>query len=203
MIRRLRWKVVAINMLFVTAILALVFAGVYRTASVSLRSESEAQLRMALQGSVFDTLRPGQENVAPCFVAEVYPSGNVRISGSSYYDLGDEEALQDIIQECLDREEDSGVLHDYHLRYLRASTPLSLRIAYTDSSLEQSALRALTGPILLMGLLALAVLFGCSYGLSGLITRPVGRAWQEQQRFLSDASHELKTPLTVILSTAD
>lgn len=29
------------------------------------------------------------------------------------------------------------------------------------------------------------------------------RAWQEQQRFLSDASHELKTPLTVILSSAD
>ena len=203
MIRRLRWKVVAINMLFVTAILALVFAGVYRTASVSLRSESEQQLQMALQGGIFDTLRPGQENAAPCFVAEVYPSGNVRISGSSYYDLGDEKALQDIIQECLDREEDSGVLHDYHLRYLRKSTPLSLRIAFTDSSLEQAALRSLTGPILLMGLAALAVLFACSFVLSGLITRPVGRAWQEQQRFLSDASHELKTPLTVILSSAD
>ena len=56
---------------------------------------------------------------------------------------------------------------------------------------------------MLIGLAAFAALFGFSYLLSGLITRPVEKAWQEQQRFLSDASHELKTPLTVILSSAD
>ncbi len=33
--------------------------------------------------------------------------------------------------------------------------------------------------------------------------RPVRRAWQEQKQFMSDASHELKTPLTVILSSTE
>lgn len=31
----------------------------------------------------------------------------------------------------------------------------------------------------------------------------MGRAWQQQKQFLSDASHELKTPLTVILSSTE
>lgn len=77
------------------------------------------------------------------------------------------------------------------------------RLAFTDSTLEQSALRAMAGNLLLIALAALVVLLGCSYLLSGVAARPVERAWQEQQRFLSDASHELKTPLTVILSSAD
>ena len=122
--------------------------------------------------------------------------------GSSYYQISEEDLLA-LVQECLSQQEESGLLTDYHLRYLRYDGALSIRIAFTDSTLEQSALRAMAGNLLLIALAALVVLLGCSYLLSGVAARPVERAWQEQQRFLSDASHELKTPLTVILSSAD
>ena len=188
MIRRLRWKIVGISMLFVTLVLAAVFTGVMLTAHSSLEQSSTRQLEEALRGEGYD----GQ-NGQPCFVTEVYPSGTVRVMGSSYYQISEEDLLA-LVQECLSQQEESGLLTDYHLRYLRYDGALSIRIAFTDSTLEQSALRAMAGNLLLIALAALVVLLGCSYLLSGVAARPVERAWQEQQRFLSDASHELKTP---------
>ena len=176
MIRRLRWKIVGISMLFVTLVLAAVFTGVMLTARSSLEQSSTRQLEEALRGEGYD----GQ-NGQPCFVTEVYSSGTVRVMGSSYYQISEEDLLA-LVQECLSQQEESGLLTDYHLRYLRYDGALSIRIAFTDSTLEQSALRAMAGNLLLIALAALVVLLGCSYLLSGVAARPVERAWQEQQR---------------------
>lgn len=194
---KLRWKVVGLNMLLVTVVLLAVFIGVVASARTSLRHNTEQQLQQALNG-----VTTYGQGALPCFVAEVFPSGTVRVSDSGYYQL-DKAALRALVQECVNQSADSGVLPDYHLRYLRAVGFSTIRIAFTDSSLEQATLRSLVLTSLLIGMAALAVLFGCSYWLSGFVTRPVEKAWTEQRRFLSDASHELKTPLTVILSSAD
>ena len=203
MIRRLRWKVIGLNMGMVFCVLLAVFAAVYFSSRAVIARSVQQQLQQVLQtGSGYDLSQPGQEGV-PCFVAEVYASGTVRVSGNSYYDLTDKAALVDIVTAALSVDSDEGVLAEHHLRYLRQTGLLSTRIAFTDSTLEQATLRSLLTGSLLIGLAALAVLFACSYVLSGAVTRPVDRAWQQQKQFLSDASHELKTPLTVILSSAE
>ena len=86
MIRRLRWKIVGISMLFVTLVLAAVFTGVMLTARSSLEQSSTRQLEKALRGEGYD----GQ-NGQPCFVTEVYSSGTVRVMGSSYYQISEED----------------------------------------------------------------------------------------------------------------
>lgn len=201
MIRKLRWKVVGLNMLFVAVILLVIFVGVFFSTRSHLLHGMEIQLHQALEGGT--KLPPPDENTWPCFVAEVFPSGTVRLSGNHYYQIYSDDEIASIVQDCLSKPDSSGILRAYHLHYLRSTTPLYTRIAFTDSTFEQTVLRPLILTLSLIMLSALAAFFGCSYVLSGLVTRPVEQTWEGQKRFLSDASHELKTPLTVILSSAD
>ena len=196
MIRKLRWKITGVTLLVSVLVLTAVFVCVYLFSRNNIAQSYEYQLRQAVVSGT-------SEVRAPCFVAEVLPSGTVRVSGSNYYDLQDEDTLLPLVTAALSADADSGVLRAQHMRYFRLEGALTIRIAFMDSTFEQATLRVLVRSCLLIGAAALLVLFGLSWLLSGFVTRPVARTWQNQQQFLSDASHELKTPLTVILSSAD
>ena len=202
MIRHLRWKVVATNMLLISLVLLAVFAAVVLISRANYRESVQQQLYQALESGDYVSRQPGAEGI-PCFVAEVYASGMARVAGNSYYDLSDQSQLAAIVTEALAQEEDTGLLADFHLRYLRKTGYTSTLIAFTDTTLESTTMRSMAAVCSLAGSAALLVLFLCSYLLSGVVTRPVGAAWAQQEQFLSDASHELKTPLTVILSSAE
>ena len=97
----------------------------------------------------------------------------------------------------------SGVLKDYRLRFLRLETPMGPRIVFADMTSEQSTLNNLIRTFLMTGSAAFLVFLGISILLARWAVKPVDLAWQQQKQFVADASHELKTPLTVIQTSAE
>ncbi|MDY5612967.1 sensor histidine kinase [Dysosmobacter sp.] len=214
MIRKLRLKFVAICMTLVTAVLAVVFLSVYFTMERSIETLSRQVLYRVAQDSLYsggsrDFVRPeisidvgGDRVLLPYFTVEVWGS-QAYVTGGTYDELENTEALQAILSDCLSQPKQEGTIRSYRLRYLRQDNGLYQKIAFVDMSMEMTVLRNMMGPYLVILLISLLLLLGVSVLLSRWATRPVEKAWKQQRQFLSDASHELKTPLTVILSNAE
>ena len=208
MIRKLRLKFVAICMLLVTAILAAVLLSVYFAMQRNIQDLSRQLLYRVIQQD--DPRRPeiaislDRDRLVylPYFTVNVWGSA-AYVTGGTYTDLENTEELAAILNDCLIQNRQEGVVADYHLRYLRRSGGLYEKLAFVDMSMERAMLREMMGSYLLIGGIALLLLLAAAVLLSWWATRPVERAWRQQRQFLSDASHELKTPLTVILSNAE
>ncbi len=95
----------------------------------------------------------------------------------------------------------SGFWGDY--RYLLCEDELGSRVIFLDCGRSLSAVRTtlLTSVVLAAaGLLAVLALL---LVLSSRIVRPVAESYEKQKRFITDAGHELKTPMTIISADAD
>ena len=200
MIKRLRLKFVCINMAIVTVMLCVIFGMVLHFTSASMEKES---LRM-MQSVAMDPLQlgiPGKTSSGvrlPYFSLQLGPGGDLLASGGGYYDLTDRDLVNELID--LSSAQKSGVLPEYDLRYVRVVTPTAQCIVFADISSEVSTMDHLFRTCLCIGAVSFIAFLLISILLAHWAVKPVETAWNQQRQFVADASHELKTPLTVLLS---
>lgn len=89
------------------------------------------------------------------------------------------------------------------LLYAVSDTSYGKAIVFIDNRIAEENIRTLIIYSIIVGIIGLIILFIISIYLSRWIVKPVEEAFEKQKRFISDASHELKTPLTVIRANTD
>ena len=230
MITKLRRQMIFMVMGVVTVLLMAIFLILYHSAVSGFETRRVEALREALQqeqpqghGAGDSTAPPeksenkpdevpmepkpgtrtppaGRED-RPILVLEKRADGTISILKNTLYTLEtpDTESLF-ALAEADNRE--YGKLPEEHLRFLKDHTAPdgTVRYAFGDTYSEEQSLHRQITASLLIGTGAFLIFLIFAVWFSGWAVKPVEEAWKRQRQFAADASHELKTPLTVILS---
>ena len=88
-------------------------------------------------------------------------------------------------------------------RFLCSAEGDATRVIFLDCGRSLSALRTVLLASVALALLGLLAVFALLMLFSPRILRPLTEGYEKQRRFITDAGHELKTPLTIIGADAD
>lgn len=137
------------------------------------------------------------------FILIVSPEGELIAEDNGMFDLSDEEYINGLFEYAESCEKESDIVPDTSLRFLRNKTPMGSSYVFTDISAETEMLEGLYRTSIIIGAAAFLLFFVISIFLAKWTVKPVEDAWDRQKQFIADASHELKTPLTVIMTNAE
>ena len=163
MIRKLRWKFVAVCMGLVALVLSAVFGAAYHAVRQNIEDLSRQMLYQVLREDSGRGAVPnpaieigGDRVLLPYFTVNIW-GDTAYITGGTYADLENTDTLRDILSQCLEQGAAEGTVNEYHLRYLSMDNGLYRKLAFVDMSMEQAVLRRLVRSYLLIALGAMLV----------------------------------------------
>ena len=104
-------------------------------------------------------------------------------------------------QEALESGKERGFIDDY--RWRKADTEDGALLLFLDCGRNLDTFRSFLLTSIAVSALGLLAVFLLILAFSGRVVRPVAESYEKQKRFITDAGHEIKTPLAIIEADAD
>ena len=214
MIPSLRRKFMAAAMISLAILIGILTVGAALLGYVRMEHSAEETLR-----SLAEERRPPRPEGRPLYpafgyrihsepmpagvlIVSVDPGGEVR---SAEY-LGmmelEGEEVRSLVREALAGEAAKGKTGSY--KYLsKEEEDGSLRLFFLDMSFPTRTLLNTVFALLLAGLASMGLLFVILFLVSGRVIRPLAENIEKQRQFVSNAGHEMKTPLGILMANTD
>lgn len=211
MAKRIKRRFILLAMLALAATLLLTFGGVYGALHRSVTREADELIGMIARngGSLpsYDTRAFGMSEETPYstryYVVWMDKDGNLLASNMQHIALGTAAQIGSQISEILRRGRATGYVGASRYNVFAPESGADYMAVVLDRSANLNTLHALRLVMLLTALAVLVLVFLLLLWLSRYAVRPFEKNQQRQRQFITDAGHELKTPLAVISSNAE
>ena len=208
MLRQLKIKFIAITMILVSIILLFVFTLMYQSNVNATYDKSVEDLKTISTLDISRFSEPQTNKVLkelqfiPLFIVNIDESGVILSQIKSNISM-DDESFKSIVKIAHESQEDIGTIKSMDIRYYKKHFSLYEKISFIDISRDNNSLDNLFVVFIMTGVMTLIFFFFIILFLSNWALLPVEKTWNQQKQFIADASHELKTPLTVLLANMD
>ena len=200
MIKKLKTRFILTSMAVVTLVLLLVSAALGLGARRVIYSDADQTLKRSMMLALGERERPSGGRGERAVVLMIDPeTGAIENKGSAMLENFSETEQQELAREAAR----GGQLKNRGVRTSVEKRNGKTYVAVVDTAMEDRLMTAAVKALALFAAGVWAALLLLVWLLSGWAVKPMAKAWAMQRRFVADASHDLKTPLTVILSNSE
>jgi len=143
---------------------------------------------------------PEAEFTTRFFIAEYDDDGNI-INVSTDNITTSVQVAEQLAKEAVFKKSRCGYIREY--RYMKSRSGSMNIVVFLNVMQEQQHLRVMRLITLTVALMSLIIVSILVIIFSGTAIRPIASNIERQKQFITDASHELKTPLTSIVTSLD